>query len=349
MIESRDVSVVLQGPVRPETLTALQRIHVLLPESEVILSTWEDEDVSSLRHHVDEIVQSPCPPAFVQHDRLGVKNNLNRLIRSSRRGVERASRPYILKMRSDMVLEGTGFLPVFDSFQAPGPLKVLKRRVVVPALFSRTGYHGASAPFHLSDWAAFGLAEDVREIFLPLEEVPEPEFTRWFDRPGVESPFGSTLFRLAPEQYVIESLYARRFGTHPMKDARDNGPDVVSLSERFTVSNFIVAEFRDTGFTLPKYPESFDETMIGAEFFELWNKFTYEKAYQRNCDASYRITATKEAELYRRRPTVQAELRFQKHLRRLLHPDSPGKFMGELVSVPVVGLKLFFARLKART
>ena len=47
-VKLSDVSVVLQGPVRFETPESVESVRRLLPEAELILSTWEDEDVSSL-------------------------------------------------------------------------------------------------------------------------------------------------------------------------------------------------------------------------------------------------------------------------------------------------------------
>lgn len=338
MIDSSDISVVLQGPVRQETLASVRSIRKYLPKAEIILSTWEGEDVDALRS-LARIIESKCPEAYVQHDRLHVRNNLNRLIRSTQYGLALVRRPYALKMRSDMVLDSADFLKTFERFQAAGPLKVLTRKVLVPALFSRRGYHGHATPFHLSDWAAFGLMEDLHRLFLPLHEVPEPEFTRWFDHPGMKSPYGSTLFRLAPEQYITESLYANAFGHHLMADARDNGPDIIEESDRFVVSNFIVAEHADTGFVLPKYPESLDAQMTGAEFFELWATYAYEQAYRKYCDGNYVPQALDEEALFRNRPRIEARLRLNKHCRRLLTARTPLRFLGELVTIPVMFLR----------
>ena len=46
-VKSSDVNVVLQGPVRFETPESVESVRRLLPEAELNLSTWEDEDVSS--------------------------------------------------------------------------------------------------------------------------------------------------------------------------------------------------------------------------------------------------------------------------------------------------------------
>lgn len=162
-VKARDVSVVLQGPVRFETPESVESVRRLLPEAELILSTWEDEDVSGLGPI--RVLRSEKPSAPIQHDRLSVPNNLNRLIRSSKVGVAAVTRPYVLKMRSDMVLDSLAFLDTFECFPERGPMPLFAHKVLVPALFSRTAYRGHAVPFHLSDWAVFGLAQDVRALF----------------------------------------------------------------------------------------------------------------------------------------------------------------------------------------
>lgn len=141
---------------------------------------------------------------------------------------------------------------------------------------------------------------------------------------------------MAPEQYVAYSFFSRSTGRTLMVDASDNNPAIMLEAEKFTVSNYIVAEYRDSGLRLPKYPASIDEKLIGMEFFELWNRFTYEQAYRKYCDPHYEITALEEAELYRRRPLNEARLRLAKHWRRLTQPASLSRIPEELLALPVV-------------
>ena len=72
------------------------------------------------------------------------------------------------------------------------------------------------------------------------------------------------------------------------------------------------------------------------EFFELWNRFTYEQAYRKYCDPHYEITALEEAHLYRQQPLNEARLRVAKHWHRLLHPLSCTRIPEELIALPVV-------------
>ena len=65
MIDSSEISVVAQGPVRPDTAESLSSVRRVLPRAEIIFSTWEDEKADGLPF--DKIVRSRMPPAYAQH------------------------------------------------------------------------------------------------------------------------------------------------------------------------------------------------------------------------------------------------------------------------------------------
>ena len=52
-IHSRDISIVVQGAVSPRlTSQSLKQLRKLFPESEIILSTWEDSDTKNLNYDI---------------------------------------------------------------------------------------------------------------------------------------------------------------------------------------------------------------------------------------------------------------------------------------------------------
>lgn len=340
MIHSKDISVVLQGPVREETAVSILKCRSLLPDAEIILATWKGEHVEQIVG-ADKVIEiEDIPLAFIQHKRLGVKNNLNRLIRSTKIGIKSASRSYILKMRSDLILDSKNFLEAFETYSAKGRKTVLKHKVVIPLLFSRRAYRGNMTPFHLSDWAAFGLSEDIKDIFLKTQEVPEPEFTEYFSS-SKTSPFGSTTFRMSPEQWLFHSFFSRHY-LKVMNDATDCNESIVTLSDEFIVSNFIVADYNSTGFRLPKYSASIDEVSIGSEYLDLWNALHYERKYRKFCDPHFQISQPTIERLYRHKKTFECRLRLKKHIIRLSSGDGALETITEAVVVLVTFVKLIF-------
>lgn len=259
-MEARDISVVVQGAVdRRLTAVCLGSFRRLLPGAQLILSTWEGTDPSGL--DCDILVRSPDPGASAMDTARASSYNLNRMLRSSQAGLERAERPYVLKCRSDTELVGTGFLRAFDSFPARDErLSLARHKMVIPCLYTmryeREWGKTHPTPYHISDWYCFGLREDVCCLFsAPLVEMED--FARYFEhhprpRDYAIGWLGHRLWRFPPEQY-LGVTYARRL--FPDLDF----PDCLSYdrvdpvrAERFLLSNFIVLEPLDFGLIVRK-------------------------------------------------------------------------------------------------
>lgn len=115
-----DISVVIQGAVGTATQKCLTSVRRFLPEAEIVLSTWAGADTDAL--DFDILVQSQ-DPGGIRHDFAiqNVKNssnNFNRQLLSTNAGLAKATRQYALKLRSDLMLQGTGFLTYWDLFPA---------------------------------------------------------------------------------------------------------------------------------------------------------------------------------------------------------------------------------------
>ena len=105
MILSKDISVVVQGPIHTQdnlTKRVLESVRTHLPDAELILSTWKGSNVDGL--DCDVLLLNDDPGA------INGRNNVNRQIVSTRNGLQKATRTYAVKLRTDMQLTGTGFI-----------------------------------------------------------------------------------------------------------------------------------------------------------------------------------------------------------------------------------------------
>jgi hypothetical protein len=119
MIDSKEISVVIQGPVYgtehdpPDmqwTKLAADSIRHHLPKAEIILSTWQEVDSKFITY--DKLIVNTEPPP-IKNLPSDVNPNLNRLICTTANGIKASTREYVLKIRSDMSLAGTSFLSFF--------------------------------------------------------------------------------------------------------------------------------------------------------------------------------------------------------------------------------------------
>lgn len=265
-IPSQEISVVIQGPIftqthalAPEgiTRTVIASVRQHLPQAKIILATWQGQPLASLTDlSINEVVTLEDPQATsfyvagYQTDNL--YNNCNRLIYSIQQGLAKVTTPYVLKIRSDLLMFHPLLSCFFGQFEQFDPQwQVLNQRILAFPMFSIKYELGKNAqgimvnqtrPFHVSDWAYFGQTADVKKLF-DCELVPEPETSRWFEsRPKPANDIWSQrLWRYSPEQYITSNLAKRTLGIH-LEHASVETPEVVAASEQFIANNFVILD-----------------------------------------------------------------------------------------------------------
>jgi hypothetical protein len=169
-IQSRDISVVVQGPIHhQESLTkrVLESVRKHLPDAELILSTWKGSDVSGLDCDILLLNDDPgtvegVPPSH---------SNLNRQIVSTRNGLQKATRHYAMKLRTDTLLIGTGFLDAFDRHpERRDDFKAFEHKIVIRTI--PNPLRSICSGFYTSDVFQFGLKTDL----LLLWDIPLPTY-----------------------------------------------------------------------------------------------------------------------------------------------------------------------------
>jgi hypothetical protein len=258
-VATSDISVVVQGAVAGPskdgkaypTRDCLASIRRRLPGAEIVLSTWQGSDVSGLDY--DRLVLSDDPGAVEFVEVPGVRNNVNRQIVTTLAGLRLATRPYALKIRTDMLVTGTGFLDVFGRFPARSDWSFFRQKVVASTIFARVPAGIPAWPYHPGDWFFFGETPDLLDLWdLPLQ--PEPETTRWYvDKPRPpRDDFPLSMHRWEPEQYIWLSFLGKH--TDPPCEHRwDVSRQAVLGSERSIASNLILISPRRAGLMLTKY------------------------------------------------------------------------------------------------
>ena len=247
-IETKDISIVVQGPIIRNfeyysngwTNECLKRLRQHFPGAEIILSTWKGSDVSGLDY--DILVENDDPGALVTWEAPwgSVYYNLNRQICSTKAGLQRATRKYAMKTRTDTIFNSNHLLTYFYKYpNRSQELKIFKERVI--ALFS-THPHRTKRPFFISDFLHFGLREDIMLLWdIPL--VPEPETSQWFaSRPKPVTPIGVDhpwRFRFIPEQYIGLCL-VNRSAHIELLHTHDYTKEKGTLTDLLLANNFVL-------------------------------------------------------------------------------------------------------------
>lgn len=265
MIDSKNISVIIQGPIEWTldpvsghglTYALYQNIRTLLPDAEIILSTWQGQKVDDLGYDRLVLSKDPGPqgtwPSFVP-------NNVNRQIVSTMAGLNAASRKFCLKIRSDIVLKSTDFLLFFENAK---PLKPDSRNIFThPVLTNNFSSRNTSEilkrlpghplPFHPSDHVSFGLKEDLIALWnAPLQSEDDGYY--FIDKSQPSRYRLAELSKLTPEQYIMTNAISKKIDIDIIHYA-DMRDEVIFLSEFYMSTHIISIPDRLFSIDFPKY------------------------------------------------------------------------------------------------
>jgi hypothetical protein len=279
VIYSNEISVVIQGPYYKDiTPVVILRVRNVLPEAEIIFSTWVGTNYES--DIIDGYVESKDPGGVPIFDNPTILNAANRQIISTLAGLKLSSRRYALKIRSDLMLESTSFLEHFSKFPLRSPkYRLLTERIIVSTSFTPNPRREPK-PFHPSDWFYFGLKDDLLQIFdIPMCE--EPETSRYFEtrirpRPTLDS-WVPALCRYTAEQYIWITFLKKKI-IFDFDHCFDISGDNIELSEIIFANNVIMLDAHKISYKSLKHKDlrkSFDLSLMYThyEWLNLYEKY----------------------------------------------------------------------------
>lgn len=281
-IDTKDISVVVQGAIDKEyTPLCLKSIRKYLPESEIILSTWEGSDVDNLDY--DVLVLSKDPGAKMHKPVFQIYNNCNRQLVSTQKGIEKANKKYTLKLRTDALLINNTFLEYFYKFpNINKKYQIFKNRVIVSSIYSREFSEEThfSMPFHPSDIYFFGLSEDIKDYFIKTKLLKNIELAGYFVKYNNLTPFDNHIWKMAPEQYLCSSWLKNKFSDIQFDDWTDFNYINYTKGLNILYNNFIFLDLKQSGIHNQKHI-SVNENSNGIEGLITFDRF--KQRYEELC------------------------------------------------------------------
>ena len=337
-IDPADITFVVQGAVDKKwTPQCLDSIRQFFPASHVILSTWAGADVSDIKYLCDNIILNDDPGAIPHSNfkQFPTTFNLDRQIVSTRNGLKAVKTKYAIKIRSDSILTGTGFLNYYNALSKyDKKYKLFSNRIV-----SFAGYRPKSVKngktswlFCMHDYAYFGLTSDLLKLWdIPLMNDIEKDYwhivhhDKWpTPRDKYEWYINRWLNEWKPryqyhaEQYILVKAFAKLKGVKiPLENMFDFRRENDELFKRILANNFVPLYPSRFGVSLPKNADEYntyytsDLDYTYPEFLEIYNKYA-------NGDADIPATDT-ERENWTTKHIEQKPAHKKSFLYRLLH------------------------------
>jgi len=176
-IDSSEISVIVRGlivgkkedePLSRYTKRSLESIRKILPDAQIILSSWEGSDVTDLIY--DNIILSKEPEKIfmLSSENIPKLMTVNNQIKATQAGLKLATRPYVISMRSDIIIEKRTFLKYFKKYSKNMSPDILEKPILTLPTYNPKKQ---SFLFDICDWFYFGTKKDIAELFsIPLME-----------------------------------------------------------------------------------------------------------------------------------------------------------------------------------
>ncbi len=293
IIDFKDITVIVQGPVYKSTSQVICSIKKYLPGAKIILSTWEGENIEGIS--CDRILFNKDPKSYICNKDSLIYTNINRQLKAIQNAFQFVKTKYAMKLRSDLYLTDNKFLEYFDDFPVSNANSMFfKHRVIVSSLTSKLysdfpGHNDRLLPFHVSDWFLFGLTEDVKDYFsTPLIEN-EKCFSQYFYKYPQKNPVPSFAFRYAPEQFFCYN-WAKKYIDINFDDWTDYNDENQQIAQEIYANNFIFLDTIQHGLYSNKHLDFIKKNDGNTYFFNGYITHLYFlNLYKNFCDENFEI------------------------------------------------------------
>jgi hypothetical protein len=231
---------------------SIQSIRKYFPNSEVILSTHQGSDVSHLDYDKLALTEKDIFK-LVENDKFGNFMNANNQLRTTQAGLELATRPYLVKIRTDMFFENTKILTLLNNRPSRvnshrvitrEPVIVLNWSTVNPDAFLKLLHHP-------SDQLYAGTTDDIRSIW-SCPSYPT-SYMRWFETHPYpkDAQHGDYLQRYRAESWIWYN-YVKEYCSFDFPDSYTFSQEQKNESKMLMVSNLMVVSNKMAGVSSSK-------------------------------------------------------------------------------------------------
>ena len=281
----QDLTFCIQGPVERnrygENLTKklVSSIKHFYPKSPIVFSTWENEAVDFSEDI--SLVLSKDPGSGIRYKNRPEKNNINRQIISTCAGLEEVKTSFVVKMRSDLLVENRRIEKIIDKLpKTPNnSLSIFEKYIIVLDRLTFNPRKKLNPLLHVTDMLQAGLTTDVRRMWdIPVMTSAQENFYENVE-PSLSSKVADHLPEFRAEQYFWNELIRKELGFGLSETFSKSLERNVDVTELFDL-NIIPFRFPTLGVSIQKEIYQWSRrdswiTSIYAHTFFDWKKSEY--------------------------------------------------------------------------
>lgn len=244
---AKNISFVVQGPILKDsnpqegafsTCDVLKSIRKFYPNAEVILSTWKNADLMGLDY--DKVLLNNDPGSIIIST-IPNPYNHNRLIVSSRNGIEHATYDIVVKTRTDIIFTSNSILNLVQYIiPINATYAVFSNYIISTNYYVRNPFR-LNLPFHASDIILIGKKSDLL-VFFSAPIVSQSEMIN-----------KNKHIRLVAEQYLtLHSILAQKNKSYTFNRTDPTNVTYFMESEKYLFNSFTFLSMDELGIKFPK-------------------------------------------------------------------------------------------------
>jgi hypothetical protein len=281
------ITIVFQGPIvfvngTNVTKKAIKTAMKIFPNSEIILSTWENESIADLYDLSIKIILNKDPGSGLRKFNPKTYHNVNRIIVSSINGINEATNDIVIKCRTDIIFKNNNSLNIFYKYpQYDKNFAFLSKKVLVSNQTTINTNYGPPLLYHICDWFYLGIKEDLIKIFdINLMPSEYENYYNYFEKPENKIDVNN-LSRYMAEDYIT-STFLNKY-TKINHDYYCEYTDFEHLKfEKILANNFIVVDNVRLGIYANKYYNLSKKYLWKSYTFFEWVQIYYNYAAKNN-------------------------------------------------------------------
>ncbi|UWD34200.1 WavE lipopolysaccharide synthesis family protein [Mesomycoplasma molare] len=272
-IKDEDVTFLLNGRYDKNTKKSVDSIKKHFPNSQIFVSCWEN-DVIDDNKKVDKFILNKDPGGFYISNKYW-KNygvNVNRIIVAVQNGLKEVKTKYVVRMRNDLFFFNNNLLNDYFSVfhKKDDNYSIFKNRIILSE-YVNGKFNICSIGkidyqyFSISDWFHFGLLEDVKKYWEPIELVPDlKEFAN-------KNPNNLISVQEHPETYLPRFVFSNETNLN-LSEWHGEDENIKKESDKYFYENFLLLGNKALGFGILKRKYRLSTKSEIFNFFCLLNK-----------------------------------------------------------------------------